>query len=350
MLTKWLKETNIEEVNLVGGKNASLGEMIQHLSSLGIKIPNGFVLTANAYDEYMKHNGCYEKINSIIQEIDIDNNEQLKEKGNQIRNYIQDGSLPDIMKRELLEKYKLLSEEYNEENVDVAVRSSGTAEDMPDASFAGQQDTYLNVRGEEELFQCVKLCFASLFNDRAISYRKLMNYDSKNVKLSICIQKMVRSDLSSAGVAFSLDVNSGCKDLIVINGSYGLGEMVVSGQIKPDEFLVFKPTLEQNYFSIIDKTLSPKNQKIVYSDDPKEKTKVVDVDKYNRNRFCINDVKILQLSKWVMDIEKYYSQKYDKWCPMDVEWGIDGLTDELFILQARPETIHSRKKTTELVE
>ena len=350
MLTKWLKETNIDEVNLVGGKNASLGEMIQNLSALGIKIPNGFVLTATAYDEYMKHNGCYEKINSIIQEIDIDNNEQLKVKGNQIRSYIQDGSLPDNMKHELLEKYKQLSEEYNDENVDVAVRSSGTAEDMPDASFAGQQDTYLNVRGEEELFQCVKLCFASLFNDRAISYRKLMKYDSHNVKLSICIQKMVRSDLSSAGVAFSLDVNSGCKDLIVINGAYGLGEMVVSGQIKPDEFLVFKPTLEQNYFSIIDKTLSPKTQKIVYSDDPKEKTKIVDVDKYNQNRFCLNDVKILQLSKWVMDIEKYYSQKYNKWCPMDIEWGIDGLTDELFILQARPETIHSRKTTTELVE
>jgi pyruvate, water dikinase len=350
MLTKWLKETNIDEVNLVGGKNASLGEMIQNLSALGIKIPNGFVLTATAYDEYMKHNGCYEKINSIIQEIDIDNTDQLKIKGNQIRSYIQDGELPDNMKHELIEKYKQLSEEYNEENVDVAVRSSGTAEDMPDASFAGQQDTYLNVRGEKELFQCVKLCFASLFNDRAISYRKLMNYDSHNVKLSICIQKMVRSDLSSAGVAFSLDVNSGCKDLIVINGAYGLGEMVVSGQIKPDEFLVFKPTLEQNYFSIIDKTLSPKTQKIVYSDDPKEKTKIVDVDKYNQNRFCLNDVKILQLSKWVMDIEKYYSQKYDKWCPMDIEWGIDGLTDELFILQARPETIHSRKTNTELVE
>ena len=350
MLTKWLKETNIEEVNLVGGKNASLGEMIQHLSSLGIKIPNGFVLTSIAYDEYMNFNNCYEKINLLISEIDIDNTENLKEKGYEIRNCINSGSLPDTMKSEILEKYKLLSKEYNEDNIDVAVRSSGTAEDMPDASFAGQQDTYLNVRGEEELFKSIKLCFASLFNDRAISYRKLMNYDSENVKLSICIQKMVRSDLSSAGVAFSLDVNSGCKDLIVINGAYGLGEIVVSGQIKPDEFLVFKPTLEQNYFSIIDKTLSPKTQKIVYSNDPKEKTKIVEVDKYNQNRFCINDVKILQLSKWVMDIEKYYSKKYNKWCPMDIEWGIDGQTDELFILQARPETIHSRKTTTELVE
>ena len=350
MLTKWLKETNIEELNLVGGKNASLGEMIHNLSSLGIKIPNGFVLTSIAYDEYMNSNQLYEKINTIIKEIDTDDTDQLKIKGNKIRTLINSGDIPEKMKEEVLQKYRELSQEYNVEYTDIAVRSSGTAEDMPDASFAGQQDTYLNVSSPEELFKSIKLCFASLFNDRAISYRKTMNYDSENVKLAICIQKMVRSDLSSAGVAFSLDVNSGCKDLIVINGSYGLGEIVVSGQIKPDEFLVFKPTLAQNYFSIIDKTLSPKTQKIVYSDNKEEKTKTVDVEKYNQNNFCINDVKILQLSKWVVEIENYYSKKYDKWCPMDIEWGIDGLTDELYILQARPETIHSRKTTTELVE
>ena len=354
MLSKWLKETNIDEVHLVGGKNASLGEMIQNLSSLGIKIPNGFVITADGYDTYMTHNNLFEKISSIMQEMDIENTDDLKLKGKQIRDLIQCGEIPEQMKVEIVEKYKELSSEYGDVCTDVAVRSSGTAEDMPDASFAGQQDTYLNVRGTEELFHCVKLCFASLFNDRAISYRKSMHYDTVNVKLSICVQKMVRSDLSSAGVAFSLDVNSGCKDLIVINGSFGLGEIVVSGQIKPDEFLVFKPTLEQNYFSIIDKTLSPKKQKIVYNTDActskDEKTKLVDVEIYKQNTFCTNDVKILQLSKWVVEIEKYYSKKYNKWCPMDVEWGIDGLTDELYILQARPETIHSRKKDTELVE
>ena len=354
MLSKWLKETNIDEVHLVGGKNASLGEMIQNLSSLGIKIPNGFVITADGYDTYMTHNNLFETIASIMREMDIENTDDLKIKGKQIRDLIQCGKIPEQMKVEIVEKYKELSSEYGDICTDVAVRSSGTAEDMPDASFAGQQDTYLNVRGTEELFHCVKLCFASLFNDRAISYRKSMHYDSVNVKLSICVQKMVRSDLSSAGVAFSLDVNSGCKDLIVINGSFGLGEIVVSGQIKPDEFLVFKPTLEQNYFSIIDKTLSPKKQKIVYNTDActskDEKTKLVDVELYKQNTFCTNDVKILQLSKWVVEIEKYYSKKYNKWCPMDIEWGIDGLTDELFILQARPETIHSRKKDTELVE
>ena len=354
MLSKWLKETNIDEVHLVGGKNASLGEMIQNLSSLGIKIPNGFVITADGYDTYMTHNNLFETIASIMNEMDIENTDDLKLKGKQIRDLIQCGKIPEQMKIEIVEKYKELSSEYGDLCTDVAVRSSGTAEDMPDASFAGQQDTYLNVRGTEELFHCTKLCFASLFNDRAISYRKSMNYDSVNVKLSICVQKMVRSDLSSAGVAFSLDVNSGCKDLIVINGSFGLGEIVVSGQIKPDEFLVFKPTLEQNYFSIIDKTLSPKKQKIVYNTDAHsskdEKTKLVDVELYKQNTFCTNDVKILQLSKWVVEIEKYYSKKYNKWCPMDIEWGIDGLTDELFILQARPETIHSRKKDTELVE
>jgi len=354
MLSKWLKETNIDEVHLVGGKNASLGEMIQNLSSLGIKIPNGFVITADGYDKYMESNNLFEKISVIMKEMDVDNLEDLKTKGKQIRSFIQCGEIPQNMKTEILEKYKELSSEYGDEWTDIAVRSSGTAEDMPDASFAGQQDTYLNVRGEEELFHSVKLCFASLFNDRAISYRKIMNYDSINVKLSICVQKMVRSDLSSAGVAFSLDVNSGCKDLIVINGSYGLGEIVVSGQIKPDEFLVFKPTLEKNYFSIIDKTLSPKKQKIIYNTDAltskDEKTKLVDVETYKQNMFCMNDVKILQLSKWVIEIEKYYSNKYNKWCPMDIEWGIDGLSDELFILQARPETIHSRKTDTELVE
>jgi len=354
MYSKWLKETNIDEVHLVGGKNASLGEMIQNLSSLGIKIPNGFVITADGYDKYMESNNLFEKISNIMKEMDIDNLDDLKIKGKQIRSFIQCGEIPQNMKTEILEKYKELSSEYGDEWTDIAVRSSGTAEDMPDASFAGQQDTYLNVRGEEELFHSVKLCFASLFNDRAISYRKIMNYDSINVKLSICVQKMVRSDLSSAGVAFSLDVNSGCKDLIVINGSYGLGEIVVSGQIKPDEFLVFKPTLEKNYFSIIDKTLNPKTQKIIYNTDAltskDEKTKLVDVETYKQNIFCMNDVKILQLSKWVVEIEKYYSNKYNKWCPMDIEWGIDGLSDELFILQARPETIHSRKTDTELVE
>ena len=348
--TKWLNETNMKEVDLVGGKNASLGEMIQNLSNLGICIPNGFVITAVGYDNYMKYNNLYEVVNKFMDDLNIHDTNELKSKGCKIREIIENGKIPEDMQNDIKEKYEKLSNEYNMENVDVAVRSSGTAEDMPDASFAGQQDTYLNVKGLDNVFESVKKCFASLFNDRAISYRKEMNYDSLNVKLSICIQKMIRSDLSSAGVAFSLDVNTGCKDIVVINGSYGLGEIVVSGQIKPDEFLVFKPTLKNEYFSIIDKNISSKTSKIVYSENPKEKIKFVDVETYNQNKSCLNDVQILLLSKWVVKIEEYYSKIFNRWCPMDIEWAVDGLTNKLYILQARPETIYSRKTETEIIE
>lgn len=348
--TKWLNETNMKEVDLVGGKNASLGEMIQNLSNLGICIPNGFVITAVGYDNYMKYNNLYEVVNKFMDDLNIHDTNELKSKGCKIREIIENGKIPEDMQNDIKEKYEKLSNEYEMENVDVAVRSSGTAEDMPDASFAGQQDTYLNVKGLDNVFESVKKCFASLFNDRAISYRKEMNYDSLNVKLSICIQKMIRSDLSSAGVAFSLDVNTGCKDIVVINGSYGLGEIVVSGQIKPDEFLVFKPTLKNEYFSIIDKNISSKTSKIVYSENPKEKIKFVDVETYNQNKSCLNDVQILLLSKWVVKIEEYYSKIFNRWCPMDIEWAVDGLTNKLYILQARPETIYSRKTETEIIE
>ena len=348
--TKWLNKTNMKEVDLVGGKNASLGEMIQNLSNLGICIPNGFVITAVGYDNYMKYNNLYEVVNKFMDDLNIHDTNELKSKGCKIREIIENGKIPEDMQNDIKEKYEKLSNEYEMENVDVAVRSSGTAEDMPDASFAGQQDTYLNVKGLDNVFESVKKCFASLFNDRAISYRKEMNYDSLNVKLSICIQKMIRSDLSSAGVAFSLDVNTGCKDIVVINGSYGLGEIVVSGQIKPDEFLVFKPTLKNEYFSIIDKNISSKTSKIVYSENPKEKIKFVDVETYNQNKSCLNDVQILLLSKWVVKIEEYYSNIFNRWCPMDIEWAVDGLTNKLYILQARPETIYSRKTETEIIE
>lgn len=348
--TKWLNETNMKEVDLVGGKNASLGEMIQNLSNLGICIPNGFVITAVGYDSYMKFNNLYEVVNKYMNDLNIHDTNELKSKGCKIREMIENGKIPEVMQNDIKEKYEKLSKEYDMDNVDVAVRSSGTAEDMPDASFAGQQDTYLNVKGLDNVFESIKKCFASLFNDRAISYRKEMNYDSLNVKLSICIQKMIRSDLSSAGVAFSLDVNTGCKDIVVINGSYGLGEIVVSGQIKPDEFLVFKPTLKNEYFSIIDKNISSKTSKIVYSENPKEKIKFVDVETYNQNKSCLNDVQILLLSKWVVKIEEYYSKIFNRWCPMDIEWAVDGLTNKLYILQARPETIYSRKTETEIIE
>jgi len=260
MNTKWLNDTNMTEVELVGGKNASLGEMISNLSDLGVKIPNGFVVTANAYDLFMHHNKLNEYIEEKIKELDYNDITSMKRISLDIKTNIINGEFPDKLKNEITSMYVKLSEMYldvtgkEQKYTDVAIRSSGTSEDMPDASFAGQQDTYLNVRGSLQVLDKIKSCFASLFNDRAISYRKSMNYNNKKVKLSVCVQKMIRSDLASAGVAFSLDTESGCKNLVVINGSWGLGEMVVSGQVKPDEILIFKKTLNE-YPSIIDKKL-----------------------------------------------------------------------------------------------
>tara|TARA_B100000674_G_C37974042_1_gene978404 strand:+ start:29 stop:2449 length:2421 start_codon:yes stop_codon:yes gene_type:complete len=353
----------MNEVDLVGGKNASLGEMIQNLSVLGIKIPDGFVVTSRGYDHFMKQNNLDEKIDKLMKSTDTEDSVNFRRNTLRIRTAIQNGEYPEDMKKEILNLYNELSRKYTDEDgnyakdtlgmgsyTDVAVRSSGTSEDMPDASFAGQQDTYLNVRGNSDLLEKIKSCFASLFNDRAISYRKSMKYDSKVIKLSVCIQKMVRSDLASAGVAFSLDTDSGCRDVIVINGSWGLGEMVVSGQVKPDEILVFKPTLENEYRSIIDKKMGNKTHKMVYTNLKNERVKKIPVEEYQRNTFCIDNVKTMQLSKWVLEIEKYYTKKKGSWCPMDIEWAIDGQTNELYIVQARPETVCSRKDSTELVE
>ena len=347
---KWLNETGLNELELVGGKNASLGEMICNLTKLGIKVPNGFVVTSQAYDHFMNSNKLHEKINDIINETDVDNLVELRRNSLKIRNLIVDGEMPNDLRASILTYYKELSSTFtdsygkSQEYTDVAVRSSGTAEDLPDASFAGQQDTYLNVRGNNNLIEKVKACFASLYTDRAICYRKTFNFLDV-VKISVCVQKMVRSDLGSSGVAFSLDPDTGFRDLVCINGSWGLGEMVVSGQVKPDEFLVFKSTLEQGFKSIIDKHLGEKNQKMVYADESNRRTKIVHVEPFKQNRFCLDDIRVLQLAKWVLEIEKYYTQKYGRWCPVDVEWALDGLSNELYIVQARPETIHSRKSS-----
>ncbi len=345
---KWLDETGIEEIELVGGKNASLGEMLKNLKSLNVKVPYGFVITAEAYDLFMKHNNLNEKIYNIIVETNIDDFVDLKRNSLKIRNIIINGDIPEELKLSILKYYKNLSSKYLDNNnnpqeySDVAVRSSGTSEDLPDASFAGQQDTYLNVRGNTQLLEKIKSCFASLYTDRAICYRKTMGF-FENVKLSVCIQKMVRSDLGSSGVAFSIDPDSGFKDIIVINGSWGLGEMVVSGQVKPDEFIIHKKTLELGFKAIIDKNLGEKINKMIYSDECDKRTKIVQVEKYKQNKFCLDDINILELANFTQNIENYYSKKYDKWCPVDVEWALDGLTNELYIVQARPETIFSRK-------
>ena len=275
--------------------------------------------------------------------------------GIKIRNKILDGKFPEILEKEILLYYYKLSNMYldtegnPQNNTDVAVRSSGTAEDLPDASFAGQQETYLNVRNNNELLLSIKKCFASLYTDRAISYRTNRKLDCK-IKLSVGIQKMVRSDLGSAGVAFSIDTESGYDKIILINGAFGLGELVVSGQIKPDEILVFKPKINGKNIPIIDKRLGEKTCKIVYGKNPGQKIEKIKLSKTYKNKFCIDEKNILLLSEWVIKLEEYYTNLHGKWCPLDIEWAIDGLSNELYLVQARPETVISKKNNNLLKE
>jgi pyruvate,water dikinase len=345
-----LNKVSLNDINTVGGKNASLGEMLQNLKSLNIKVPNGFAVTTQAYYDFISYNNLNEKINTLVSGINEDNIVELRKVGSEVRQLIRNGKFPDDLMDEIRRKYGELSKDYGQEMTDVAVRSSATAEDLPDASFAGQQETYLNVRGSESILEAVRNCFASLFTDRAISYRNTFGYDHFQVGLSVCIQKMVRSDLSSSGVAFSLDPESGFKDVVVINGSYGLGEMVVQGAVSPDEFIIFKPSLEKGYSSIIEKKMGVKDKKMIYGEDHGKLTKTVNVNREQMGSFCIKDEQALEIASWVSSIENYYSELKGRWCPMDVEWAIDGLTGELFIVQARPETIHSQKSDDVLVE
>jgi pyruvate,water dikinase len=345
-----LHEVTLENLNLVGGKNASLGEMMHNLASLGISIPKGFAITVDAYWEFLKHNKLEAAIRKTIGDIDMKNLISLRKGGMQVRQMIRNGKFPEALQTEIIARYRELSNDYNQDATDVAVRSSATAEDLPDQSFAGQQETYLNVRGAEGIMESVRNCFASLFTDRAISYREHFKFDHFDVALSVCIQKMVRSDLASSGVAFSLDTESGFKNAVIINGSYGLGEMIVQGAVSPDEFIVFKPTLDQGFEPIIEKNLGKKDRKMIYGDDPGQLTKVVNVQREHQKKFCLDDDQVLELARWVCSIEKYYTAKKGYWCPMDIEWAVDGLTNQLFIVQARPETIHSQKDETKLVE
>lgn len=338
-----LNQVGINDVETVGGKNASLGEMIQHLSSLGINIPNGFVITVAAYREFLRFNNLDASIRQMIGAIDFNNIESLRRGGLQIRQLLRNSKFPPEISSQIIKQYYKLSGDYEQKETDVAVRSSATAEDLPDASFAGQQETYLNVRGPAALIDSVRNCFASLFTDRAISYRENFKYDHFAVGLSVCIQKMVRSDLGASGVAFSIDTESGFKDAVVINASFGLGELIVQGSISPDEYIVFKPALKRGFSSIIEKKLGNKDKMMVYGDDPDERVKIIPVEKVMQKRFSLREDTVLQLANWVVKIEEYYTRIRNKWTPMDVEWAIDGLSKELFIVQARPETIHSQK-------
>lgn len=338
-----LHKVGMTDIDQVGGKNASLGEMLQNLTGLGIKIPGGFVVTVAAYREFIKYNKLDDQIRQIINDIKLDDIESLRRGGLQARQLLKNAKFPRNLSDAIIERYYELSQEYDQEITDVAVRSSATAEDLPDASFAGQQETYLNVRGPAPLMNAVRNCFASIFTDRAISYRQSFGYDHFSIGLSVCIQKMVRSDLGASGVAFSLDTESGFKDVVVINASFGLGEMIVQGAVSPDEYLVFKPTLAKGFSSIIEKKLGNKDKMMVYGDNPDERVKIINVEKPLQQRYCLSDERILQLANWVSTIETYYSKLKGHWCPMDVEWAVDGLSKELFIVQARPETIHSQK-------
>jgi pyruvate,water dikinase len=339
-----LNQAGMDDIALVGGKNASLGEMLQHLTGLGVKIPQGFIITVEGYTRFIRFNNLEAKIKQLVEGIEPDNIGSLQQAGARVRHLIIQCPFPPQMIDQISDAYDALSEKYQQVMADVAVRSSATAEDLPDASFAGQQDTFLNVRGITQLLESVKHCFASLFTDRAISYRHTMGFDHFAIGLSVCVQKMVRSDLGTAGVAFSLDTESGFKDAVVINGSYGLGELVVQGAVSPDEFIVFKPTLAKGYEAIIEKKMGVKDKKMVYGEEEGERVAIVATTHRERDQFCLSDTMILQLSKWVVEIERYYSTLRKTWCPMDVEWAVDGTTRELFIVQARPETIHSRRK------
>lgn len=345
-----LNEVSLKDINLVGGKNASLGEMIQNIESMGIKVPNGFAVTTNAYLDFIDFNGLREQVINLVSGLDDGNLPELRRVGAEVRQLIRNGIFPPKIKDEIRERYLQLSESYGQKMIDVAVRSSATAEDLPDASFAGQQETFLNVRGSESILEAVRNCFASLFTDRAISYRNTFNYSHFDVALSVCIQKMVRSDMAASGVAFSLDPESGFKDVVVINSSWGLGEMIVQGAVSPDEFIIFKPSLEQGFSSIIEKKIGNKDKKMIYGEDHGKLTKIVTVSDDDKEKFSITDQQALEIGRWVSSIEKYYSNLKGRWCPMDVEWAIDGISGDLYIVQARPETIHSQNKTKMLVE
>ena len=332
---KWFDEVGTGDVALVGGKNASLGEMIRNLREKDVNVPFGFAITAEAYRHVIEEAGIREEIRDTLSDLDTHDMENLSARGSKLRALITDADCPADLEEEIRLAYREMEKRYGA-GVDVAVRSSATAEDLPTASFAGQQETYLNVTGEEKLLKMVMECFASLFTNRAISYRVDKGFDHLGVYLSVGVQKMARSDLASSGVMFSIDTESGFKDAVFITGAYGLGENVVQGTINPDQFFVFKPTLKEGFRPIVEKKLGAKRKKLVYKDKGTG-TKQQNVTKEERNRFMLSDDEVLTLARWACIIEDHYGG------PMDIEWAKDGITNELFIVQARPETVHSQK-------
>jgi pyruvate, water dikinase len=337
-----LNQVGIVDIPFVGGKNASLGEMIQQLESKGVKVPTGFATTAYAYRYFIEAAGLETKLRAIFASLDIEDINNLQQRGKQARTLMLQTPFPAELQAAITQAYQQLCHEYGSDT-DVAVRSSATAEDLPDASFAGQQETYLNVHGVLGVLQACHKCFASIFTDRAISYRHLKGFDHFNVALSVGVQKMVRSDLATSGVMFSIDTETGFKDVALITAAYGLGENIVQGAVNPDEYLVFKPTLQQGYRPILNKRLGTKEIKMVYDVGGSKQTKNISVPVVERERFALSDNEVLKLARWACLIEEHYSQVRGIYTPMDIEWAKDGVTGELFIVQARPETIQSQK-------
>lgn len=341
---RWFNELTIDDVPLVGGKNASLGEMYRELTQQGIKIPNGFAITAEAYRYVLDQAGAWDLLHEALDELDPDNVADLAKRARKAREIIYAAPLPEDLENEILNAFAQLRQEYGED-LSVAVRSSATAEDLPTASFAGQQDTYLNIRGDQALLDACKRCFASLFTDRAIHYRIDQGFDHFKLALSIGIMKMVRSDLDASGVMFSLDTESGFSDVVFITGAYGLGENVVQGAVDPDEFYVHKPTFEQGHRAVLRRTLGAKKIKMVYSEGrTRESTRNIVTSAQERGHFCISDQDALALADYAIKIEKHYSAKAGHARPMDMEWAKDGIDGQLYIVQARPETVESQRR------
>jgi len=333
----WLDELGMHDVDRVGGKNASLGEMIRNLAEVGVQVPGGFATTAHAYREFLAHGGLTDKINSTLARLDVDDVAALTRTGAQIRQWVMDAPFQPALDEAVTQAYARLESEYGTA-VSWAVRSSATAEDLPDASFAGQQETFLNVRGLADVKRRMHEVFASLFNDRAIAYRVHQGFDHSLVALSAGVQKMIRSDLGASGVAFTLDTESGFRDVVFITASYGLGEMVVQGAVNPDEFYVHKPTLRAGRPSVLRRSVGGKAIKMIYDETPgaERPVRVVDVPEAERHRFCLTDAQVEELARQALLIEEHYGR------PMDVEWACDGVDGRLYIVQARPETVQSR--------
>ncbi|MDJ1168584.1 phosphoenolpyruvate synthase [Roseofilum sp. BLCC_M154] len=343
-LILWFDQVGLNDIGLVGGKNASLGELIGQLTPKGINVPQGFAITAHAYRYFISSAGLEPQLRELLTDLDVENGPLLRQRAAKARSLILNTKFPKDIEMAIAVAYQRLGELYGKDP-DVAVRSSATAEDLPDASFAGQQDTYLNISGLNEVIKAVHRCFASLFTDRAISYRTHKGFDHFEVALSVGVQKMVRSDLATSGVMFSIDPETGFKNTALITAAYGLGETVVQGSVNPDEYLVFKPTLREGFKPILQKRLGRKAIKMVYREDGNHATKIVPVPWMRQQQFALSDEEILKLGDWAVMIEDHYSKLRQTYTPMDIEWAKDGKTGQLFIVQARPETVQSQKSS-----